>query len=485
MRIAQTGKPASKAYKYFMIFLCMLTQAIPYGIAQNIQPLFIHPLVNTFHFTLASYTLIFTFGAVAAAVTSPFIGKGLGKFNFRIMYFIGIVLSAVAYIIFGFSTQLAGFYVAAIICMIGSTFFSGQGVPWIINHWFPGKSRGIALGIAFAGGSIGNIFLQPVTQDVLKHYTVGGAKEGHLVSMAPFFICAAAIFIIGTIITFFIRTPKQGEVVIADEDDKKPSLAERESNFEGWTGKEVLKMKWFWVFSIGFFIIGLGLASLNEDYAAFLDTKLSFITVGLIGSVYGIGCLVGNIWGGYLFDKMGTAKAMIFAGAMYIISVAMMILISFQPYGADFSKWAGIGYALFCGLAVFSYMSGPAFMAKDLFGSKDQGVMLGYIGLAYAIGFAIGAPLFGAIKGASNFTVSWFCMLGFVIVGFILLVISVLRIKAKQKKLILSQENSTNVNPTTSPNSDHGNGQQGGSQSGPQNGQKAPAPTKLATPAVG
>ena len=89
-------RTVSNAYKYFMVFLCMLTQAIPYGIAQNIQPLFIHPLVNTFHFTLASYTLIFTFGAVAASITSPFIGKGLQKFNFRLMYIIGIALSALA-----------------------------------------------------------------------------------------------------------------------------------------------------------------------------------------------------------------------------------------------------------------------------------------------------------------------------------------------------------------------------------------------------
>ncbi len=36
-------KVVSKGYKYFMVFLCMLTQAIPYGIAQLIQPLFVHP----------------------------------------------------------------------------------------------------------------------------------------------------------------------------------------------------------------------------------------------------------------------------------------------------------------------------------------------------------------------------------------------------------------------------------------------------------
>ena len=77
-----------------MVFLCMLTQAIPYGIAQLIQPLFVHPLVNTFHFTLASYTLIFTFGAVVGSLVSPMVGKALQKVNFKTLYLIGICLSA-------------------------------------------------------------------------------------------------------------------------------------------------------------------------------------------------------------------------------------------------------------------------------------------------------------------------------------------------------------------------------------------------------
>lgn len=437
-------KVVSNGYKYFMVFLCMFTQAIPYGIAQNIQPLFVHPLVNTFHFSLASYTLIFTFGAVAAAVASPFIGKGLGKYNFKLMYFIGIALAALAYVFFGFSSKLPEFYGAAILCMIGSTFFSGQGVPWVINHWFPGKGRGTALGIAFCGGSIGNIFLQPTTQAILKHYMVGGTKHGHLISMQPFFVFAIALFVIGLIITFFIRTPKEDEIVISEAELKEAKAAAAEAKaaeFEGWSAQEVMKMKWFWVFSAGFLIIGLGLAALNEDYAAFLDTKLSLTDVGFIGSMYGVGCLIGNVSGGILFDKLGTAKAMTFAGVMYVVSIAMMIFISFQPFGAPQSKVAGIAYAIFCGLAVFSYMSGPAFMAKDLFGAKDEGVMLGLVGLAYAIGFGIGAPLFGVIKGLSDFTVAWDVMLGCVVIGFILLVISVIKIKGMQKQFEAEKAN--------------------------------------------
>ena len=251
--------------------------------------------------------------------------------------------------------------------MVGSTFYSGQGVPWVINHWFPLKGRGVALGLAFCGGSIGDIFLQPITQEILKHFMTGNTKTGHLTSMAPFFIFAAVLLIVGLIIAAFIRVPKSTETLAPKKEVKKNKKAAHEKaahEFQGWSGKQVLKMKWFWIFSIGFMIIGLGLASLNEDYAAFLDTKLSLTEVGIIGSVFGIAGIVGNISGGYLFDKFGTAKSMTYAGIMLIISILMMIFISFHPYDSRISLYAGMGWAITSGLSVFSYMSGPAFMAK-------------------------------------------------------------------------------------------------------------------------
>lgn len=379
-KLALAQKPVSKGYRYFMVFLCMLTQAVPYGIAQLIQPLFVHPLVNTFHFTLASYTLIFTFGAVVGSLVSPLVGKALPKVNFKIMYLIGIVLSAGAYGIFGLSTKLPGFYLAGIICMVGSTFYSGQGVPWVINHWFPDEGRGVALGLAFCGGSVGEIFLQPITQAILKSFMVGGAKTGHLTSMMPFFIFSIALLVIGVIIALFIRVPKSNEIVSSAIDKKdRATKAQTNQDFQGWSSKEVLKMKWFWIFSIGFLIFGLGMASLNEDYAAFLDTKMSLTQVGLIGSVFGMAGIVGNISGGYLFDRLGVAKAMTYAGVMLVISILLMLLISVHPYGDSMNSVAGIGYAIASGLSVFSYMSGPAFMTKSLFGAKAQGVNLGYV----------------------------------------------------------------------------------------------------------
>ena len=57
--------------------------------------------------------------------------------------------------------------------------------------------------------------------------------------------------------------------------------------------------------------------------------------------------------------------------------------------------------------------------------------------------YAIGAPLFGIIKGKGSFTVAWYFMIAFVAIGFIILVFAVIQIKRSQKKYIIQQETKT------------------------------------------
>ncbi len=144
--------------KYFMVFICMFMQAIPFGVAQNIQPLFIPYVINNFGFSLAGFSLIFTFGAMASAAFSPFLGKLFGKVNIKVLFIVGTMLSSLGFLGFGFANTLPQFYILSAISQIGCVLFSGLGVPYVINNWFPKKGRGKALGIAFSGGSIGNTF---------------------------------------------------------------------------------------------------------------------------------------------------------------------------------------------------------------------------------------------------------------------------------------------------------------------------------------
>lgn len=73
------------ATAWVIVVACMLIQAIPFGVASNIQPQFVSYVVEERGFTLAGFSLIFTLGTIVSAVASPFIGNLFNKVNVKVM----------------------------------------------------------------------------------------------------------------------------------------------------------------------------------------------------------------------------------------------------------------------------------------------------------------------------------------------------------------------------------------------------------------
>lgn len=223
--------------KYFIVFICMFMQAIPFGVAQNIQPLFIPYVIKEFGFSLAGFSLIFTFGALASAACSPFLGKLFGKINIKILFIVGTVLSSLGFLGFGLAKTLPQFYLFSGISQIGCVLFSGLGVAYVINNWFPKEGRGKALGIAFSGGSIGNVFLQQFVSHTL-------AAKGSSYSYILFGLIALIVSL--PIILLFIRMPKEGEVETVSHEEMKKDNSKEE--LDGLDAKATRKNKYFWIF---------------------------------------------------------------------------------------------------------------------------------------------------------------------------------------------------------------------------------------------
>ena len=417
--ISNNTKGISNKKKFFIVFICMFMQAIPFGIAQNIQPLFIPYVIKQFGFSLAGFSLIFTFGAIASAAFSPFLGKLFGKVNIKILFLVGSTLSAVGFIGFGFSHNLTQFYAFSAIQQIGCVLFSGLGVPYVINHWFPKEGRGKALGIAFSGGSIGNVFLQQITSQMLASK---GATYSYIFFGIVAIICSLPIVLL------FIRLPKAGEVEVVSKDEV---VEENESKgFEGLGAKAARQNKYFWLFSIGYAIIAISISALSTQYATYFtgELGLSATLVGTLGSVFAMFCLIGNVVGGALFDKIGTVKTMTISMILEAIAV-IALLFSVKIHGLAF--FFSIAY----GLNVYSYMSAPAFMATDVFGKKESSVILGTISLLFALGFAFGSTLFGMVVDNFGFNIAWILMLVCIFVGYALLLTSIKKVKAQNASI--------------------------------------------------
>ena len=413
-----TNNKIDNKKKYFIVFICMFLQAVPYSIAQNIQPLFVPYVIKQFGFSLAGFSLIFTCGAIASAIFSPVLGNVFEKVNIKLLFLVGATLSAVGFMGFGFSHNLAQFYALAAMQKVGCLLFSGIGVPYLINSWFPKEGRGKALGIAFSGGSIGNVFLQQITSQML-------ASRG--VTYSYIFFGVLALVCSLPIVMIFVRLPKVGEVEVVEENEVEEVQT---SGFDGLGAKATKKNKYFWLFSIGYAIIAVSISALSTQYATYFtgELGLSATLVGTLGSVFAAFCLIGNVSGGALFDKIGTLKTMTISMLLQGVAIVALIFCAKVPALAFL-------FSIAYGLNVYSYMSAPAFMATDVFGKKESSKIFGTISLLFALGYAFGSTLVGMIVDKVGFGAAWIVMLGCVVVGYTLLLGSIKKVKEQYAEM--------------------------------------------------
>lgn len=395
---------------WLIVVACVLIQAIPFGIASNIQPQFVSYVVEEFNFTLTGFSLIFTLGTIASAVASPFIGILFNKINAKTLYIIGCILSSGGFLAFSFCSRLWQFYIISAIVQIGTAVISAIGVPLLISSWFDEASKGKALGIAFAGSGLGNIFLQPLV-------TMSLANVGPSRTYLLFGILALAVGIPVSI--FLIRMPKdENERLKSKSTNKKDSSASATNN-TGYTFKEATKTPFFWIFVFGLFFLGMYVSALAVQFPSYLrtDVEMNPGLIGTVGSVFAICCLAGNLLGGAIFDRLGITKSLIVAFLLATFACLSLIFAKKIPNLA-------FSFAVLKGLSVFAYMLGPSLLTGSFFGQKEYGAILGVIQIFFAVGFASGSTVFGILVDRFGYQVAWISVLIFIAICYISLIIT-------------------------------------------------------------
>ncbi len=419
-------KSVSKAQKYLIVFSCMLLQAIPFGIAQNIPPLFIPHLVKVFGFSVQSIGYIFTIGALSASVVSPMVGKLYGKLNVKFVMMAGVIVSACGVLLNSIATQLWMFLLAMAITQIGTVTFSGLGVPYLIGTWFNKHEKATALGIAFTGGSIGNFFLQPIVSNLLANNGI------HTV----YLMVGVISLIAGLLVTLFLVRPNKNAVVT--EKGEQVSLSETGLGY-----KRTVKEKDFWFLAASYFIIGLAIAALSNQYANYLSSQhVTAETIGIVGSTFAVCCLIGNFSGGILFSKIGIFKAMSVAFVLQLTAITFLLISTFNT---NLVVTAGFVWAVFYGLNVFSYMSAPAVMIQNLFGMKDSSQILGIFSIFFAVGFAIGNIIYGFFVDKFGFQAAWISVFCYTFFGFLSLLFFVKRLERKDYSEMVVEDEAPEV----------------------------------------
>ena len=171
--LTKTRTKEQKKWMWIVLFGCFLLQMFPYCVAMNLTNVFVGSDWNVW--TQGNTTIIgltFSIGSVISALVGPLIARIFNKkISMRFIYSLGIFVAMIgffgaSFIVFIPESQRNLPIVSAILWItnaikqIGVMVFSGLGVNNLISQWWPAEKRGFALGLAFTGGSLGNIWMQ-------------------------------------------------------------------------------------------------------------------------------------------------------------------------------------------------------------------------------------------------------------------------------------------------------------------------------------
>ena len=424
MENTNTKKPFF--YGWVIVAACMLIQAVPYGVATNVQPQFINFVTNGEGFTLTQFSLLFTIGTIVSALASPYIGKVLSdpKTNIKLVYIIGSILCGGGFALFSFAGgNLWAYYAISALVQVGTSIVSAIGVPLLLNSWFK-ENKGLAMGLAFCGSGIGNIFLQQVAARLLSNPNYGYAKA--------YLIFGIISLVVSVLISIFmVRLPKGPEELAANIPRKKEKDNNPKTSITKWgyALKEVNQMKLFWVLAVGFIFVGFYVSGMSVQYTSYLY-KLGFSAtyVANIGSIFAFFSILGNLCGGLFFDKLGIKKTLLLSGVMVILCGICLIFIPSIPA-------LGYLFAILLGITIFAYIIGPSYLTGALFGDREFGTILGIVQIFFAAGFGIGSTLFGIITDIAGFNVGWISTLIYTILAYGGLIISTNAIIKHNKKI--------------------------------------------------
>ena len=412
MNTLNQNKSKKFATGWLIVVACMLIQAIPFGVASNIQPQFVSYDVEEKGFTLAGFSLIFTLGTIVSAVASPYIGMMFNKISAKTMYLLGAILSGGGFLAFSMCQELWQFYFVAGIVQVGTSIISSIGIPLLINSWFDDTTKGKALGLAFAGSGLGNIFLQQMTAYSLVNF---GSSKSYLMFGALSLIVGIPVSLL------FLRMPKNNSEIV--KGNKKENGKEESQNTTtvewGYTFKEAKNLKFFLILALGLFFLGMYVSALAVQYPAYLKgyVGISPKLVGTIGSTFALFSLFGNLVGGAIFDKLGTTKGLVVAFLLAAVSCLALIF-------AQNIHGLAILFATLKGLSVFAYMIGPSMLTGSFFGQKDFGSILGVVQIFFAVGFAAGSSVFGLLVDKLGYTFAWSTIFVFIVICYVSLIVA-------------------------------------------------------------
>jgi len=356
------------------------------------------PIAEEFGWARAEFSLAIAIQNLAWGIGQPLFGAVAERFGDRKAIVVGALMYAAGLVLTAFAVTPGQMQLLEVLVGFG---IAGTGfgvVLAIVGRAASAENRSMALGIATAAGSAGQVFGAPVAEFLLQSY-----------SWQEVFIIFSVV-VLGTLFALpFIRSPR-----VATKAELEESM--------GVVLKRAFKDPSFTLIFVGFFSCGYQLAFITAHFPAFVTELCGPIDPGSMIAGMGIGTtsalgavsiaviglfnIVGTVTAGWLGKRYTKKYLLVGIYTGRTIAAAVFILLPITPESVlIFSAVMG---ALW--LATVPLTSG---LVAHLYGLRYMGTLYGVVFLSHQIGGFLGVWLGGMMYDITGgYSLVWWIGVG-------------------------------------------------------------------------
>lgn len=378
-----------KVFYGWWVVLALLPACIVHsGAPFYVFGIFYKPFIAEFGWSRAEIALTMTISMLTMGFSSPIVGKLTDIFSPRKMIVAGAVVGGICFLLLSKVTALWQLYLLYFI--IGWSYAACGAVPVsaIVAKWFIDK-RGMAMGFAMAGISLGGFLIAPTGAFILDAL---GWRMTYL------YLAATSFILVLPPMLFIVRnspeekglTPlvENAAADTAESTPHIPSSVSATAEMGEWTLPEAIKTTTFWKVCLSIFCIYLGVGTVLQHQIMHLNDMGIAITAAAVAlGLTGAFGAAGKVVLGIICDRVAAKHAAVFCFALQAVGIGLLLFASSMP-------------VIWVFVIVFGFAMGGQYALQPLvtvyfFGLRNFATIYGIVYMASALGSASG-PLAAA-----------------------------------------------------------------------------------------
>jgi MFS family permease len=350
---------------------------------------FMTPMLKELQWTRAQFSYGAGMQRIEGSIASPLVGFIVDRFSSKKVVLIGTLLASLGMLTMSRASSLPFFYGAYVLVGLGMSCTVGIPYTTAVAHWFR-KRRGFAMGLMFSGATFSGLFVPGLA------ILTSNSDFGWRYTMS---LCALGIIIVGLPGAAILR-PKPGPYGytvdgVSEDDLPTGENTANNSTTMGYTVKEALRSRSFWLLTLAFGLLSMGPSAMFIHQIPYFES-IGFSTQGASWTVATLTLLsgVGRMGTGWVMDHTDPRLVLI---GLVLCSVLGLLSLFFT-----YEWWHSLAYALLFGVSFGGSIPARPILTGAYFGTRAFGSLTGLMQTFAVVGGVIAPVLMGWVYDESS-----------------------------------------------------------------------------------